>query len=146
MLPGNINDRIATFANKHEGFDRHLFLKTGEYRGENSMLTKEPMIGTRHRWTQIFEQRATKGMKTFTRIARIDTNFLSPPYPVTSDPLTRFRVGAQLGAASRKKALPLAGLIGTNTLFVPAEPGIWDQFVPRPSASGLVCICKIQPR
>jgi len=29
MLPGNINERIVVFANKHEGFDRHLFSKTG---------------------------------------------------------------------------------------------------------------------
>ena len=33
MLPGNINDRITTFANKHGGFDRHLFLKTGQKGG-----------------------------------------------------------------------------------------------------------------
>ena len=30
MLLGNINERIVTLANKHKGFDRHLFLKTGE--------------------------------------------------------------------------------------------------------------------
>jgi hypothetical protein len=33
MLPGNINDRIVTFANKHEGFEGHLFSKTGEIGG-----------------------------------------------------------------------------------------------------------------
>jgi hypothetical protein len=33
MLPGNINGRIATFANKNEGFDRHLFSKTGQIGG-----------------------------------------------------------------------------------------------------------------
>jgi len=49
MLPGNINDRIATFANKHEGFEGHLFSKIGEFRGEKRKLTTEPMIGTRHR-------------------------------------------------------------------------------------------------
>jgi len=33
MLPGNINDRIVVFANKHEGFEGHLFLKTGQMEG-----------------------------------------------------------------------------------------------------------------
>ena len=58
MLPGNINGRIATFANKHEGFDRHLFLKTGEFRGENRFSTTDE-----HRCTQIFEQPSNQGTK-----------------------------------------------------------------------------------
>jgi hypothetical protein len=29
MLPGNINNRIVTLANKHEGFEGHLFLNSG---------------------------------------------------------------------------------------------------------------------
>jgi len=33
MLPGNINDRIVTFANKYEGFEGYLFLKTGQIGG-----------------------------------------------------------------------------------------------------------------
>ena len=33
MLPGNINDRIVTFANKHEGFEGQLFSKTGQNGG-----------------------------------------------------------------------------------------------------------------
>ena len=33
MLPGNINERIVTFANKHKGFEGHLFLKTGQIGG-----------------------------------------------------------------------------------------------------------------
>jgi len=33
MLPGNINDRIVVFANKHEGFEGHLFSKTGQIGG-----------------------------------------------------------------------------------------------------------------
>jgi hypothetical protein len=33
MLPGNINDRIVVFANKHEGFEGHLFSKTGQVGG-----------------------------------------------------------------------------------------------------------------
>ena len=40
MLLGNINGRIATFANKHEGFGGHIFLKTGEFRGENRELNR----------------------------------------------------------------------------------------------------------
>jgi hypothetical protein len=34
MLPGNINGRIVTFANKDEGFDRQLFLKKGQKTGK----------------------------------------------------------------------------------------------------------------
>ena len=33
MLPGNINERIVTFANKYKGFEGHLFLKTGQNGG-----------------------------------------------------------------------------------------------------------------
>jgi len=33
MLPGNINERIVTFANKHDGFEGQLFLKTGQFGG-----------------------------------------------------------------------------------------------------------------
>jgi len=33
MLPGNINERIVLFANKHEGFKGHLFSKTGQIGG-----------------------------------------------------------------------------------------------------------------
>jgi hypothetical protein len=33
MLPGNINERIVVFANKYEGFEGQLFLKTGVLRG-----------------------------------------------------------------------------------------------------------------
>jgi len=38
MLPGNINDRIVVFANKHEGFERHLFLKTGQNGGRKQPI------------------------------------------------------------------------------------------------------------
>jgi len=91
MLPGNINDRIVTCANKYKGFEANLFSKTGEYRGENSKLTTEPMIGTKHIWTQIFEQKETK---TFTRIARIETN-------LTDVRATDKRRGAEIAEARK---------------------------------------------
>jgi len=61
MLPGNINDRIVTLANKHAGFEGRLFSKTGQIEGENRKLTTDE-----HRWTQIFEQQRredAKGLK-----------------------------------------------------------------------------------
>jgi len=40
MLPGNINDRIAVFANKHEGFEGYLFSKTGQIGGVKAEILK----------------------------------------------------------------------------------------------------------
>ena len=41
MLLGNINERIATFANKHEGFDPHFSLKTGQNRRQKGHFQRE---------------------------------------------------------------------------------------------------------
>ena len=64
MLPGNINERIVLFANKHEGFDAHLFSKTGQ------------MVGARHRRTRNFEQKTkrTKTLRELHELAQIVFN------------------------------------------------------------------------
>ena len=58
MLPGNINERIVLFANKHAGFEGQLFSKTGEIGGSKPVLTVD-----KHGWARISEQRRNQGTK-----------------------------------------------------------------------------------
>ena len=65
MLPGNINDRIVVFANKHRGFEGQLFSKTGQMEGENrgqraEVRGRKPDHGTTDHGTQTFELQSAK--------------------------------------------------------------------------------------